>query len=1261
MSEMEKSATSSVGIITIDEQGIVKAFDAVAERLFGYASAEVIGRNVNVLMPTPYREEHDGYLARYTQTGQAHIIGKGREVRGRRKDGSIFPVWLAINEVRFGEQRFFVGSIVDLSELKTVEADLAQSLEVTRAILDTAVNPIITIDPGGIVRSFNPAAVRLFGYEAREVIGQNVKMLMPSPYQEEHDGYLARYLREGNPRVIGQGREVLARRKDQSVFPIHLSVGEMKVASGRMFVGIIADISKQRAAEQSYAASAELTRAILDTAVNPIITISRVGEICSFNPAAEKLFGYASAEVIGKNVKMLMPTPYRDEHDGYLSRYLHEGNPRVIGAGREVTAQTKDGAKVPIHLSVGEMEVGGNRMFVGIITDTSRLKETERAFVQSLQTTRAILDTAVSPIVTTDAHGAILSANPATERLFKYPCDELIGQNICLLFAEPYQNEHRKYLERYLAERKPGETQPTVIGEGREIICVRKDGSTLPIHLTVGGMDIGGEPLFVKIMVDMTEYKAVETELRKHRDHLEELVSFATAEVSAIVRAAINGIITIDENGIIRLFNPAAEILFGWSRDDMIGQHIGTLIEAYRFPAQRFCEGFLAVAEEHVVGRGREVIARKQDGATFPANVSMGHTELGDGHHFFVASISDITEQKQIENKLKKAKEEAEAGARSKSLFLANMSHEIRTPMNAVIGFAEVVLQDAALSPTSRRHLEVLLNSARSLLNIINDVLDISKLDSGKLKLEAIGFHLANTIKEALSTIEHKAYEKGLALELAVDGDVNVRRIGDPTRVRQVILNLVSNAIKFTEHGRVRVTVHNDEPPGSLRIAVHDTGIGMSATQLAHVFEVFTQADDSTTRRFGGTGLGTTICKEIVELMGGRIWAESEQGVGSVFSFIAVLPEAPAGMKCLNDAEERSLQSYVSPRLFRILLCEDIETNATLAMLRLGGIGHDVAWVKNGREGFEATQAGDYDLVLMDVMMPEMDGLEATRRIRAAEKDTGKHIPILALTASVMQEDLEHCREAGMDGHAAKPIDFELLLNIMDSLVPPGAGRPNTGTAPAPTAKVDIDFTPVMAVADLSQAQASWGDMLRYAKSLKAFAVQLAEKAPEINPALAQGDTQETMRAFMHTLKGSAGNLALTAVHQLAAQIDSALKSHHLAGARDTYPALQAALQATLDAIARLELPPPPLSSADVAPATDRALQTQVLAQVLAELDNLNPDTVLPLLDGADAWLPSSELAALRQEIEGYAFNDAAARVQRLISSMNHSQPGSMP
>ena len=305
-------------IITIDEAGRVESMNPAAERLFGHTADEVIGRNVKMLMPEPYRHEHDGYLHNYLTTGQKKIIGLGREVVGLRKDGSTFPMHLAVSELQLGDRRMFTGIARDITDLRRAIDQLENSEARTRAILDAAVDAILTIETDGRVESMNPAAERLFGYTADEVIGQNVKMLMPEPYRHEHDGYLHNYLTTGQKKIIGLGREVVGLRKDGSTFPMHLAVSELQLGDRRMFTGIARDITDLRRAISQLEDSEARTRAILDAAVDAILTIETDGTVESMNPAAERLFGYTADEVIGRNVKILMPEPYR-----------HEGSPEM--------------------------------------------------------------------------------------------------------------------------------------------------------------------------------------------------------------------------------------------------------------------------------------------------------------------------------------------------------------------------------------------------------------------------------------------------------------------------------------------------------------------------------------------------------------------------------------------------------------------------------------------------------------------------------------------------------------------------------------------------------------------------------------------------------------------------------------------------------------------------------------------------------------------------------------------------------------------
>jgi PAS domain S-box-containing protein len=859
-------------------------------------------------------------------------------------------------------------------------------------------------------------------------------------------------------------------------------------------------------------------------------------------------------------------------------------------------------------------------------------------------TVRTILDTAVNPIITINAAGIVKSFNPSAEKMFGYTSEEVLGQNVKMLMPDPYRSEHDGYLRRYL---QGGE--PRVIGIVSEVIGQRKDGSAFPMHLSVGAMEVVGERMFVGIIADITELRVAELELRRHRDHLEELVAAATAEVKAIVQTAVNAVITIDGRGIIHTFNPSAEKMFGWSSKEAVGKNVSMLMdESLAVLHDGFLQKYLDTREETIIGRGREIVAMRKDGTFFPAHLAVGHAELSGGRHIFVGFLADITLQKKNETELRQAKEDAEAGARAKAAFIANMSHEIRTPMNAVIGFADVVLQDPHLTPETHQHVKTILSSAKALLGIINDILDVTKLESGKFTLESACFHLPNLLAEALRTVEHRAAEKNLAIHVEYDPGLPLRRMGDPTRLRQVVLNLVGNAVKFTEKGGITVAVRPGTQSDLLHFSVSDTGIGMTPAQCAKVFEAFSQADASTTRRFGGTGLGTTISKQIVEMMGGAIWVESEVGKGSVFHFTVHLPVATVRDGCLYEEGDVADKGYFSPRLFQILLAEDIEANATLAMLRLKQQGHGVTWAKNGRETLDLYRQGQYDLILMDVMMPQLDGLEATRELRAAEEGTGRRIPILALTASVMREESEQCMAAGMDGVEAKPIDFNRLFASMEQIVPAGTGEPNIHRTIGLHSLDMIDFSPLDGIVAHERAIKTWRDPAAYLKALLSFSHARVDDAVEMERLLsASPDDTEPVRALAHALKGVAGNLAIDRVAHLAAEIDADLKAGQRDSATSRLEELAHALRESAVAIEKIQP-----GTVEGQPLTLQPFDEETIRHLFTELSNalemLNPDAVAPVMSKLACYMTESELGAIQRSVDAFDFDAAQSHAAAL-------------
>ena len=515
-------------------------------------------------------------------------------------------------------------------------------------------------------------------------------------------------------------------------------------------------------------------------------------------------------------------------------------------------------------------------------------------------------------------------------------------------------------------------------------------------------------------------------------------------------------------------------------------------------------------------------------------------TRTADGG--IVRFRADITEVKARQKELEEARRQAEAATAAKSSFLANMSHEIRTPLNGIVGFGRL-LAATPVSGDQADYLKRILQSSEQLHSIVNDILDFSKIESGHMRLENVPFDLMETVRRVIDMADPKIHDKRIALRLIADPGVPTHVTGDPLRVAQILGNLCSNAVKFTEQGEVTVRLRS-EPAQAGRAVFHfsvaDTGIGMSREQLARIFQPFTQADASTTRRFGGTGLGLSICRHLTGLMDGEIWAESKEGAGSVFHFRILLDIAnhSAGPQRDNaGGGDNPAGDEAAIRGMRVLLVEDNEINQDLAVAVLRQFGAVVAIANNGRRAVErivADGAAAFDAVLMDVQMPEMDGLTATRLLRALP--ACRDLPIIAMTAHVMQADVGMCLAAGMSDHLGKPLDHIEVCSVLARWRkrPGGTARRREASAPETQGPAVPAVSLVQALAELLPNEAAAGRILHE------FARSQPATVSELGRAVANGDWANARR-LAHQVKGMTANLRMRELAAAAGGLEALL------------------------------------------------------------------------------------------------------------------------
>lgn len=610
-----------------------------------------------------------------------------------------------------------------------------------------------------------------------------------------------------------------------------------------------------------------------------------------------------------------------------------------------------------------------------------------------------------------DTNARFASWNSGVEKVLGYKESEWVGLPFASIFTpediangidqkELHQAEHEAMAPDYRWHLKK---------DGSRFWAM---GSVHPLRNSEGQL-IG----FAKVIGDYTAQKHSEIALR-----------CAEEKLRSIINTIMDAVISIDHKGIMETVNPAASQLFGYTAEELQGQNVGLLMSEFDHSEH-----------EGTMGKVRELIGRRKDGGLFPLHLQIGEY-LQDGKRKFTGIVHDITIRKEVEAQLRLTRDAAEEANRAKSSFLANMSHEIRTPLGVILGFTDL-LQDPEASPAERaKFIATIKRNGKVLARIIDDVLDLSKVEAGKLEVERIEVSIPHLVSDVVDLLEHSAQEKGLTLEVKSEGGIPQNIISDPTRLRQILINVMGNAIKFTQHGFVRLTVkllsHSDEGDNQIAFVVKDSGRGIAPAHQSLLFQPFSQGDQATTRIFGGTGLGLVLSQRLARLLGGNVeLTSSTEGQGSTFT-ITIAAGPLMGVNFISDFSLRNVDHHparpVPPHKdalsgVQVLLVEDMRDNQILIKRFLNHSGVLVETAADGFEGIDKALQGHHDVILMDMQMPRLDGYEAASLLRKK----GFKKPIIALTAHAMKEERERSLKAGCNDHITKPISPKTLVEAI--------------------------------------------------------------------------------------------------------------------------------------------------------------------------------------------------------------------------------------
>jgi len=729
------------------------------------------------------------------------------------------------------------------------------------------------------------------------------------------------------------------------------------------------------------------------------------GRLKKINPAWESTLGYPVSELLNSSFLDLIHPDDREPTLHMLEQQSAEG---IIVQNFVNRYRCRDGSYRWLEWKSNPSR--DRQLLYATARDITERKRATEALIKEAALNKALLDTVHAVVLIMDKNGGILYFNRFGQELSGYSSYEVLGKAVWdFLLPDEDKEPVRQAWNGLIADGRLDYFENYWRTKAGELRRLAWTSTVLP--------DEEGEPEYViGVSFDITERTLAEAEREQY---------YKFFKVSSDLMCMA------DPNGCFKKVNPACIQTLGYSEEELLSHPFiefvhpddrqSTLDEMKR----QLQLGYSCNFENRYLCK---------DGSVRWLSWRAAY-QADEGTTY--ATARDITERKEIVAELAAAKEAADAANRAKSQFLSNMSHEIRTPMNGILGMA-TLLEYTALSDDQRGYLEAIRASGETLLGLINELLDLSKVESGKMELEQTRFSLRGSIAAVLKSQLPSVSAKGLAVGTEISGEVPDHLVGDQLRLKQILLNLVSNAIKFTDSGSISISATLARREGEralIRFAVTDTGIGIKSEALERLFDPFSQADASISRKYGGTGLGLSICSRLATLMGGRIWTESTAGAGSTFFVEIPFHVDPAPVERREERKIPAATAWSGPPV-RVLLVEDQEINRRYAMEILRRRGYLMEAARDGEEAIRRWEQGGGDLILMDVQMPVLDGIETTRIIRKREAATGCRVPIVALTAHALREDRETLLSLGFDGYVAKPINIELLAAEIKQCLP---------------------------------------------------------------------------------------------------------------------------------------------------------------------------------------------------------------------------------